>query len=491
MLPRTKVSPFSPEDVLSPTSAALAAPESPWQPARDDDLAWITEAVNADAEKEEDASTADSDDKIVGPHGEHVIPKRPGTPLSTIVANVFDLVMGIAVVVNAVVISLETDYGDQHPAAFAQVGDVFVVIFVLELTVRFAGEPKTYFTDAFNVFDFFLVAFSIVEGWYLSQGFRFIFMAGTPSLAAWWMETTGIKPGTDDGGGALNMLSLLRVLRLLRLVRLIRMMTRFKELILLINGFISALRTVFWAMLFLSMIVIGFAIVFVKIFYKRGVAYDFGDVSAYDNFGTVPKTVMTLCMCMTEGCVEGTIRPIVEEEPYMFAPWFAFLTLTYLGIMNMIVGILCETISNSAATDELNFNSKEELYKKRVLRAVTEIFEDIDVDGSGLLDREEFSSALMTNPSVQEGLFILDLADEENLFDTLDSDKSGTISFEEWANGVRLIMAGKRKCKGKDVVGTYLMSKALIDASQAAEEDDAYIRSMIADMRPMFLGGAE
>ena len=59
------------------------------------------------------------------------------------------------------------------------------------------------------------------------------------------------------------------------------MMTRFKELILLINGFISALRTVFWAMLFLSMIVIGFAIVFVKIFYKRGVAYDFGDVSAY------------------------------------------------------------------------------------------------------------------------------------------------------------------------------------------------------------------
>jgi len=159
--------------------------------------------------------------------------------------------------------------------------------------------------------------------------------------------------------------------------------------------------------------------------------------------------------------------------------------------MNMIVGILCETISNSAATDELNFNAKEEAYKKRVLRAVTEIFEDIDVDGSGLLDREEFSSALMTNPSVQEGLFILDLADEENLFDTLDSDKSGTISFEEWANGVRLIMAGKRKCKGKDVVGTYLMSKALIDASQAAEEDDAYIRSMIADLRPMFIGGAE
>merc|ERR550537_82349 len=188
------------------------------------------------------------------------------------------------------------------------------------------------------------------------------------------METTGIVPAEVDDVGALNMLSLLRVLRLLRLVRLIRMMTRFKELILLINGFISALRTVFWAMLFLSMIVIGFAIVFVKIFYKRGVEYDFGERSTYENFGTVPRCVMTLCICMTDGCVESTIRPIVEKEPYMFVIWFAYLTLTLLGIMNMIVGILCETISCSSEADELNQNAFEEAYKKRVLRAVTEIF---------------------------------------------------------------------------------------------------------------------
>merc|ERR1719247_3880794 len=124
--------------------------------------------------------------------------------------------------------------------------------------------------------------------------------------------------------------------------------------------------------------------------------------------------------------------------------------------MNMIVGILCETIACSADADELNQNAKEDAYKRRVLRAVTEIFEDIDQDGSGMLDREEFSAALMTNPSVQEGLMILDLADEENLFDTLDSDKSGSISFEEWADGVNLIMAGKKKAKGKDIISTYL-----------------------------------
>merc|ERR1719487_518539 len=99
--------------------------------------------------------------------------------------------------------------------------------------------------------------------------------------------------------------------------------------------------------------------------------------------------------------------------------------------MNMIVGILCETVTGSAEADELNNNAKEDAYKKRVFRAVTEIFEDIDEDGSGVLDREEFAAALTTNPSVQEGMVILDLADEENLFDTLDSDKSGAITFQE------------------------------------------------------------
>merc|ERR1719313_412071 len=256
---------------------------------------------------------------------------------------------------------------------------------------------------------------------------------------------TGIQPVDIDGAGALGMLSMLRVLRLLRLIRLVRMMTRFKELILLVNGFLASIRTVFWAMLFLAMIVCGFAIVFVRIFGRGRVEYEFEDRSTYENFGTVPRCIMTLCICMTDGCVESTIRPIVEKEPYMFVIWFAYLTLTLMGIMNMIVGILCETITGSAEADDLNRTSAEEAYRKRVLRAVTEIFEDIDTDGSGVLDREEFAAALETNPSVQEGMVILDLADEENLFDTLDSDKSGAITFQEWADGVALIMAGKKK----------------------------------------------
>ena len=53
-----------------------------------------------------------------------VIPKRPGTPLSTIVGNVFDLVMGLFVLANAAVIALETDHGDEYPEDFAQVSQL-------------------------------------------------------------------------------------------------------------------------------------------------------------------------------------------------------------------------------------------------------------------------------------------------------------------------------------------------------------------------------
>merc|ERR1719311_30316 len=68
----------------------------------------------------EDDSTA-STDRIVGPHGEHVIPKRPGTPLRTQIGNAFDLIMGLCVLANAAVIALETDHGDEYAEEFAQV----------------------------------------------------------------------------------------------------------------------------------------------------------------------------------------------------------------------------------------------------------------------------------------------------------------------------------------------------------------------------------
>ena len=40
------------------------------------------------------------------------------------------------------------------------------------------------------------------------------------------------------------------------------------------------------------------------------------------------------------------------------------------------------------------------------------------------------------------------------LFDKIDADKSGAVSFDEFIEGVTLIMKGNEPAKGKDMVGT-------------------------------------
>lgn len=446
---------------------------------------------------QEDVSTASTDQtetepEIVGIHGDHLIPKRPKTPLRVKIWNAFDVVLGLAVVANAAVIALETDYGDLHPATFRQVEDIFTVIFVFEIAVRFiVAGPRKYFSDFFNWFDVVLVSFSMADAWYLSQGMQFVLMAGTPPIADWWRGLVGLPVQTSSSGAMLSFMATLRIFRLLRLVRLIRMMTRFKELTLLLTGFAGSLKTVFWSMLFLFIICFSFSLVFVKAFHRRGVEYNFGDFDAYHYFGTVPNSMATLSICMTDGCVESVIRPITEKEPWAFLVWAVFLTITLIGIMNMIVGILCETVSKSAEAEALETDIRERTYQKKVLTAVTDIFRDIDEDNSGLLDREEFAQAVFTNPSVQEGFLLLGLDDEENLFDTLDADKSGQVSFQEWIDGVSLILAGKRPAKAGDMSATFLAVKALCKMVEAAEEDDAYIREMLTESRAVFFSGAE
>ena len=85
----------------------------------------------------------------------------------------------------------------------------------------------------------------------------------------------------------------------------------------------------------------------------------------------------------------------------------------------------------------------------------------MDEDGSGEIDKDEYYHALTHNKKVQDALKILGLDQEEGLFDKIDADKSGAVSFDEFMEGATLIMKGNEPAKGKDMVGTYLSVQAV------------------------------
>merc|ERR1719335_1361772 len=55
----------------------------------------------------------------------------------------------------------------------------------------------------------------------------------------------------------------------------------------------------------------------------------------------------------------------------------------------------------------------------------------------------------------------LKLDEEKDLFDTLDVSQTGALSFEEFFQGMMLIMQGSEPAKAKDFVSTYLTCQAM------------------------------
>merc|ERR1719265_3144595 len=72
-------------------------------------------------------------------------------------------------------------------------------------------------------------------------------------IDVWIIRSIGIKAD-------LRIMSVLRMLRLIRLARLLRLVRMFKELTLLVTGFLESIRTLTWALLFLLSVVYVFAI---------------------------------------------------------------------------------------------------------------------------------------------------------------------------------------------------------------------------------------
>jgi voltage-gated sodium channel len=78
-------------------------------------------------------------------------------------------------------------------------------------------------------------------------------------------------------------------------------------------------------------------------------------------FGSLDATAFTLFQIMTlEGWSGEIVRPIMEVYPYAWAFFVPFILITTFAVLNLIVGLIVNSMQEAASEDE---------------RAVTEVFE--------------------------------------------------------------------------------------------------------------------
>lgn len=196
------------------------------------------------------------------------------------------------IILNAITLGLETS-----PTVMAWIGAPLVVIdhivltiFVVEIAARIYVFRLAFFRRAWSLFDFFVVAVSLL-------------------------------PAT----GALSVLRALRVLRVLRLVSSVPSLQR------VIGGLIAALPGLGSIVLLMSLVFYIFSVMATNLY----------GASFPDWFGSLGASAYTLFQIMTlESWSMGIVRPVMEAYPYSWLFFLPFILSTAFTVLNLFIGII-------------------------------------------------------------------------------------------------------------------------------------------------------
>ncbi len=209
----------------------------------------------------------------------------------------FQGVITAAILINAVTLGLETS--TQVVAAtgpwLEAVDQGILALFVFELTVKLIAHRFWFFRNGWNVFDFVIVAISLVPA-----------------------------------AGNLSVLRALRILRVLRLLSVVPQLRRVVEALLSsipgMGAIIGVLTLVFYVGAVLSTKMFG------------------GSFPEW--FGTVGASMYTLFQVMTlESWSMGIVRPVMEVYPLAWVFFVPFIFLTSFMVLNLFIAIIVNSMN--------------------------------------------------------------------------------------------------------------------------------------------------
>eukprot|EP00927_Polykrikos_kofoidii_P084895 TRINITY_DN9081_c0_g1_i2.p1 TRINITY_DN9081_c0_g1~~TRINITY_DN9081_c0_g1_i2.p1 ORF type:complete len:652 (-),score=149.45 TRINITY_DN9081_c0_g1_i2:16-1971(-) len=287
---------------------------------------------------------------------------------------IFERITLMIITLNAGYISIDTDNNKSThlllaAAPFQIAEHAFCFYFTFEWFVRFMSfkRKRDGCKDSWFVFDSLMVLMMVGETWALT-------------LIMMSVESDGGQPG---GGPFSSIMRPLRLLRLSRMMRMAKLLRAMPELLILIKGMVSAMRSVCFTLLLQLIILYVFGITFVQITSDLNVGEK--------HFALVVTSMHTLLVHGTlMDNIGELVYELIEESVINAVVFYIFVLISALTVMNMLIGVLCEVVSAVAATE------KEQLTVTYVKGQVQEILRQggVDQDGDGMISKVEFAQIL-------------------------------------------------------------------------------------------------
>lgn len=218
-------------------------------------------------------------------------------------SNFQNFIIGL-IIINGITMGLETsksimlDYG-----TILHMFDKFVItIFTIEILLRIYVHRASFFKDGWSLFDFTIVAVSLVP---TSAGFE-----------------------------------ILRVLRVLRLLRLITVVPQMKKIVMALVQVIPGMASIG---ALLSLLFYIFAIMATQLFGEQFPQW----------FGTLGETFYTLFQIMTlESWSMGIARPVMEVYPSSWVFFITFVLIATFIMINLIIAVVVDAMGELNGDEE-------------------------------------------------------------------------------------------------------------------------------------------
>eukprot|EP00746_Dinoflagellata_sp_MGD_P164523 gnl/MRDRNA2_/MRDRNA2_93190_c0_seq1.p1 gnl/MRDRNA2_/MRDRNA2_93190_c0~~gnl/MRDRNA2_/MRDRNA2_93190_c0_seq1.p1 ORF type:complete len:590 (-),score=132.71 gnl/MRDRNA2_/MRDRNA2_93190_c0_seq1:38-1807(-) len=369
----------------------------------------------------------------------------------------FEVVMGLGILTNCIFLGLEaSDRDGENAAFFGSFEHIFVLTFTLEWWARLTAFGWTWLFEWPNVVDTFLV-------W-------------VPGVFMKWVLEPLATEGMDIS--FLRIFTVLRALRLVRLARAVRLFPAFKELWLLVRGLLTSMTTLFWMMIIVLLLIYVFGIIATELIGKHA-AFE-NDAYAHELFGDLLKSMFTLFQLMTlDTWADLIARPMMKTHPGLGLFFVFFVTVAVFVVMNLITAVIVENAFAIAKDDQEQAAKMMERTKVRELKSLSELFQEIDIDGSGKLTKKEFLTAL-GNPRVTHKLLLLEMAQQDLIeaWELLD-DGDGELDISEFAGGLRRM---KGEAKAKDVLDTIRRTQNSFETMTLLQKQIKDLETTMADI---------
>lgn len=284
----------------------------------------------------------------------------------------------------------------------------------------------------------------------------------------WLIPLCVLLAGSSFSGKSLRFTLALRAVRVARLVRVFHRVPAFREGWMLIQGLKDSARTLFWTCAVIGFVTYCYAIVGLVLLVTPLREMEPGltapeDIATMDELMHILQGMDRMMYALIQVAYYEFMRNIMYFVGWSWVYFYVYIGFARIVLLNIVTAVIVEqAMANSMKDQEQVFREKE-AQMAQLLEDIESLFQFMDADGSGSLSWEEFKASFGSS-ELRAKWAKLDVmpAECKELFQLLDTG-SGEIPLVEFFEGLGQL---RGVAQAKDI---YKLQKRMVKLQQDVE----------------------